>query len=208
MRKKRLVIMSALVIAGLICLVWIGVAINPFRHAAVATNVDGFSFSISTNAFGDRILVHSPVEITYIPQSRSPDVVSITSSGGKLYGNFVWTIIPNQGGVRRVLGEYDIKGRVYKVCEYLFNPSEQAVGRAERYFVINNSGPKYKNPEPIDPTQFLEMFKAGQQEQARFKSNTPDQNTYGSAVTPEFARRSSALIGTCTGYRTPTPLRS
>ena len=164
-----------------------------------------FSFNVSTNSFGDRIFVETPVKITYLTQRNSPDIVSISSYSGEYSGSFVWTIIPNQGGVRRVLGEYEVDGHVYKVCEFLYNMNKQATGTAERYFVINNNGPKYRNPEKIDPTAFSDLFNVAQPEQALVQGSQAGPNTEGLPATPELARRASALISTCTGYRgTPT----
>jgi hypothetical protein len=206
MAKLGLVFVAVLVLmaAAIWGLVSVGMLPNPLAAGSRGTPVfeatNGFRFTVSTNAFGDRILLQAPVTVTYVPQPSAPDVISITPSGGTHQGTFIWTVIPSQGGARRVIGEYDLRGQVYKLCEFLDNPANRVISGAERYFLVNNIGAKYRVPERIDPAQFGILFDAAVPEQSRVRAAQLSSGD-SMSISSTLARRAGDLIDICTGKR-------
>ena len=119
-----------------------------------------FGFKISRNEFGDRVLLQTRVRVTYTPQATAPDLIEVLPKKGMYDGNFTWTLIPDQGGERRLLGEYFTGGRTYKVCEYLLRVKGGAGEHAERYSPINNDGDRFRIPEQLDPQRMKALYDA------------------------------------------------
>jgi len=119
-----------------------------------------FGFKISHNEFGDRVLLQTRVRVTYTPQATAPDLIDVMPKKGTYDGNFTWTLIPDQGGERRLLGEYFTGGRTYKVCEYLHRAKGGVGERAERYSPINNDGVRFRIPVQLDPQRMKALYDA------------------------------------------------
>lgn len=165
----------------------------------------GYRFTVERNPFGDRVLLTAPVGISYITQPTAPDNVVITTTEGKLQGQFRWTVIPNQGGVRRMLGEFDVNGRVYKVCEFVDNADQHTGGGAERYDVINNAGPKYRPPQRIDPAPFAALFAAAVAQQPA--PQAAGERSQAAPASQSLADQAGSLIDACIGQRPGTQRR-
>lgn len=161
-----------------------------------------FSYKISRNAFGDRVLLGAKVKITYVPQKDAPDEIDITPKQGNYDGDFTWTLVPEQGGEHRLFGEYALAGRVYKVCEYLLRSKIGARESAERYQPINNDGPRYRMPEEIDPAPLHALYDAMLSEQSRL-SGVAKGSTEQVAISPELLRLANDNTYFCLGNKPP-----
>ena len=108
----------------------------------------------------DRILFRTTVGITLTHLVNKPDKVKLAPVAGEKQGSFTWTVIPHQGsrGVRRLLGETEIGGTTYKLCEAISDPASPQPQYAERYFMVNNSGARYTVPQRTDSAPFIEFM--------------------------------------------------
>ena len=173
----------------------------------VSPNLSGvgpgdFLYKISRNAFGDRVLLGAKLKITYVPQPDAPDRIDIAPKQGNFDGDFTWTLVPEQGGERRLFGEYGLAGRVYKVCEYLMRGKMGAGESAERYQPIDNEGPRYRMPEEIDSAPLHALYDAMLAEQSRL-SGVPKGSTEQVAISPELLKMASDDTYFCLGNKQP-----
>ena len=108
----------------------------------------------------DRILFRTTVGITLTHLANKPDKVKLAPVVGEKQGSFTWTVIPHQGsrGVKRLLGETEIGGTTYKLCEAISDPASPQPQYAERYFMVNNSGARYTVPQRTDSAPFIEFM--------------------------------------------------
>lgn len=108
----------------------------------------------------DRILLKTGVDIALTHIDAAPDSIAVVPPPGDLAGSFTWTVIPHQGtrNVRRLIGEIEWQGRVYKVCEAIDDQEGPALKYAERYFPLNNGGPRYRIPARIDYAPFVNFL--------------------------------------------------
>ncbi len=125
-----------------------------------AGSVLQFTYPIGTPV--DRILLKTSVSITITHLDAAPDNIAIGPPPGDLAGSFTWTVIPHQGSrnVRRLIGEVEWQGRVYKVCEAIEDQEGSALKYAERYFPVNNAGIRYRTPLKIDYTPYVNFLSA------------------------------------------------
>lgn len=119
-------------------------------------------FTYPTGTPVDRILLKTSVGITLTHLDAAPDSIAVGPPPGDLAGSFTWTVIPHQGSrnVRRLIGEVEWQGRVYKVCEAIEDQEGSALKYAERYFPVNNSGIRYRIPLKTDYTSFVNFLSA------------------------------------------------
>ncbi len=120
-----------------------------------------YRFITSADTPEDRILLKTSAGIKLTHQAAKPDKVTLAPEGGDKQGSFTWTIIPHQGssGVKRLLGETEFGGTVYKTCEAINDSASPQPEYAERYFSINNSGARYTVPQRIDAAPFLNLLR-------------------------------------------------
>ena len=161
-----------------------------------------FGFKISRNAYGDRVLLHAKVKITYVPQHDAPDQINVTPRQGNFDGDFTWTLVPEQGGEHRLFGEYGLAGRVYKVCEYLMRSRVGAGERAERFQPINNDGPRYRMPEEIAPAPLHALYDAMIGEQSRL-SGVPKGSVEEVAISDRLLAMANEDTYFCLGNKPP-----
>ena len=172
-------------------------------HKIVADDQRHFAFKISHNEFGDRVLLQTRARVTYTPQSTAPDLIEVLPKKGTYEGNFTWTLIPDQGGERRLLGEYFTGGRTYKVCEYLHRAKGGEAERAERYAPVNNDGIRFRIPEQIDPVRLKALYDAMLADVPRLDKE-PKGSTDPVDTSPELRNLASDTVFFCLGNPVPS----
>jgi hypothetical protein len=205
-RASRMSRLAVLLVVAVLALfagsVELGVLPNPFASVMNGGDQGLFAFSMSRNEFGDRIYLSAPVHITYVPQPGAPDRVDIAPLEGTLEGNFHWVVIQRQGGENRLLGEFNSGGRAYRVCEFLLTSAGGGASRAERYYPINNSGPRFRDPEQIDTASLGTLFNAIVAEEPLLK-NVPKGSTEAVAISRPLARSASDMVYFCINQTPP-----
>lgn len=170
--------------------------------AGVVGDQSRFAFKLSRNPLGDRLLLTSRMRASYKPQQGAPDIVEVLPNQGAFEGTFVWTVVPEQKSERRLRGEFSNAGRVYTVCEFLMRQTGAAIERAERFQPINNDGPRFRNPQEIDPSQLHALYDAITAEQGKLdqkdKTSTEPVN-----VSPELVTLASSDVFYCLGTKPP-----
>jgi hypothetical protein len=143
----------------------------------------------------DRILLKTSVGITLTHQANRPDKVTLAPQDGEKQGSFTWTVIPHQGsrGVKRLLGESEIGGTTYKLCEAISDPASPQPQYAERYFMVNNSGARYMVPQRTDSDPFITFLNLT-------IAKVPEgQQSVGKPLPAEVLSLAEKLIPLCTG---------
>ncbi len=161
-----------------------------------------FPFKLSRNPYGDRLLLTSRIRSTYIPQTGAPDRVEILPSQGSFDGTFVWTVMPEQKGERRMRGEFSNAGRVYTVCEFLMRPKSATAERAERFQPINNEGPRFRDPQEIDPSALHTLYDAITAEQGKLDQQDKT-STDPVSISPQLVTLASNNVFYCLGTKPP-----
>ncbi len=108
----------------------------------------------------DRILLKTGVNVIIAHEDTAPDRITLAPPPGDLIGSFTWTVIPHQGSrmVRRLIGEAEWQGRVFKLCEAIDDPASPVPNYAERYFPVNNAGVHYRDPLRAQARPFIEFL--------------------------------------------------
>lgn len=198
--SRRAVQLVVVVLALLGALAWFGVLPLPFGLSGSSGPSRGAAtllrFSIGRNDMGDRILVTAPVHITYVPQPGAPDRVDILPEEGTYEGSFLWTVIQRQGAEDRLLGEFSAGGRAYRVCEFLKRTGKETTLNAERYYPMNNSGARFRDPERVDPAPMNALFDAIIAEQSLLQGVSKG-STETVTVSRALARNASDMVQFC-----------
>lgn len=164
--------------------------------STVATNDPRrLNFIQSVNDLGDRIYLTTSVTITLTPQSTGPDKVMIAANGGARSGTFRFTITPHQGsrGVRRAIGEFDLGGQVFRLCEVVDDPAGGLPAHAERFAPVNSGGSRYSLPVPMPATTFVSLITAA------VGGTPPGSSNKSFSPTAETQRLAESLVVLCTG---------
>ena len=170
------------------------------RTGSPTQSSDGGSvlqFTYPTGTPVDRILLKTGVNITITHLDAAPDNIAIGPPPGDLAGSFTWTVIPQQGSrnVRRLIGEVEWQGRVYKVCEAIEDQEGSALKYAERYLPVNNAGVRYRTPVRADYTPFINFLSA-------MIAETPiGQQPVGEAPKLRIGAMAERLIPICLGQK-------
>jgi hypothetical protein len=154
-----------------------------------------YRFTYPSDTPADRILFKTSVGITLTHLANKPDKVVLAPVLGERQGSFTWTIIPHQGsrGVRRLLGESEIGGVTYKLCEAISDPASPQPQYAERYFMVNNSGARYTVPQRTDSTPFIDFL-------TQAIAKVPEgQASVGKPLPADVLALAEKLIPLCTG---------
>jgi hypothetical protein len=162
----------------------------------------GFDYKISRNEFGDRVLLRTRAKVTYTAEKDAPDQIDILPNKGDFDGNFTWTLVPDQGGEHRLLGEYAVTGRVYKVCEYLMRARGGAAESAQRFQPINNDGPRYHMPIGMDPAPLHALYDAMLSEESKL-SGLPKGSTDEVAISSALLKMANDDTYLCLGNPPP-----
>ena len=154
----------------------------------------------------DRILLKTGVNILLTHEDRSPDKIALQPPPGDLVGSFTWTVIPHQGShnVRRLIGEAEWQGRVFKLCEAIDDQESPVPKYAERYFPVNNAGVRFRNPERIDQVPFVTFLNEA------IAEIPAGQMPIGEPPPARIAAMAERLIPLCTGQTgvvPPSPVR-
>ena len=199
----RLLTPIIFILAGYVVLERAGVVPRLFTGASVVQgDQTRFPFKLSRNAFGDRLVLNTRMRATYVAQEGAPDRVDVLPNEGAFEGLFSWTVIPEQNGERRLLGEFANAGRVYKVCEFLVRSKAGSNERAERYAPINNSGPRFRDPVEIDPARLLALYDAILADENRLLS-VPKGSVEAVNPSPELVTLASNTLFYCMGTSPP-----
>ncbi len=188
------VVIVVLAILGAVAnyVVWPMMSAAPGKEVASGP----FSFVMTRNEYGDRVLLRAPVHISFFSQPTAPDRVELSSRDGTYDGVFLWTLVPgttaNSNEVR-LLGEFGTGGRTYRVCELLRRGRTLS---AARFSPINNDGPKYRDPEQIDPTQLGALLDTMIAEEAAL-SIVPKGHTDSVSVSPGLVRMATSVAKFC-----------
>ncbi len=196
--RRLLFLAFCLVVLAVIGVVAFFVGFTPRPQGVVvgtATARADYQFLFPPETAPDRILLKTGVGITLTHLPTLPDKITLTPSGGDIQGSFTWTVIPHQGsdGVRRLIGEVEFDGRVYKVCEALDDQASHQPQYAERYFPINNSGDLYSLPQRADQAPFINFLTTA-------IAQTPErQQIVGRGPRPQVNLLAANLLPLCTG---------
>ena len=133
---------------------------RPVMPGQPSSQAPGLRFLFPPETAPDRILLKTGVNVIIAHQDTAPDRISLVPLPGDLIGSFTWTVIPHQGSrsVRRLIGEAEWQGRVFKLCEAIDDPQSSQPRYAERYFPVNNSGVHYRNPQRADAAPFVDFL--------------------------------------------------
>lgn len=166
-RKTRLVIVSlAIVLAIMASLTLVGPFSRWLSNLTPPQQVSGagpsLRFMFPPETAPDRILLKTGVNIVLNHEDTEPDRIALGPPPGDLIGSFTWTVIPHQGSheVRRLIGEAEWQGRVFKLCEAIDDQERPVPKYAERYFPVNNAGVRYRNPQRAVAAPFVEFLNA------------------------------------------------
>lgn len=154
-----------------------------------------YRFTYPSDTPPDRILFKTTVGITLTHLANKPDKVVLAPVVGEKQGSFTWTVIPHQGsrGVRRLLGESEIGGTTYKLCEAISDPASPQPQYAERYSMVNNSGARYTVPQRTDSAAFIEFLTLA-------IAKVPEgQASVGKPLPADVLALAEKLIPLCTG---------
>lgn len=154
-----------------------------------------YRFTYPLDTPPDRILFKTQVGITLTHALNKPDKVTVAPILGERQGSFTWTVIPHQGsrGVRRLLGEAEIGGTVYKLCEAISDAASPQPQYAERYFMVNNSGARYTVPKKVDSGPFIDFLTLS-------IAKVPEgQASVGKPLPADVLALAEKLIPLCTG---------
>lgn len=154
-----------------------------------------YRFTYPSDTPPDRILFKTGVGITLTHLANKPDKVVLAPVIGEKQGSFTWTVIPHQGsrGVRRLLGEAEIGGTTYKLCEAISDPASPQPQYAERYFMVNNSGARYTVPLQTDSAPFIDFLNLA-------IAKVPEgQASVGKPLPADVLALAEKLIPLCTG---------
>ena len=200
-RRSILLILLLVIVAAMIAVIVFSGAILrllPGRATAPQAAVSAaplLSFVFPRNTPEDRILLRTGINVVLTHQETLPDKIVLLPPPGDLIGSFTWTVIPHQGShhVRRLIGETEWQGRVYKLCEAIDDQDTGQPRYAERYFPVNNGGIRYRIPERTDPTPFITFLEAA-------IAQVPiGQQAVGNSPVQPIARLAERLIPLCTG---------
>lgn len=149
----------------------------------------------------DRILLKTGVNILLTHVDNAPDKIALQPPPGDLVGSFTWTVIPHQGShnVRRLIGEAEWQGRVFKLCEAIDDQESPVPKYAERYFPVNNAGVRFRNPQRADQAPFVTFLNEA------IAEIPAGQMPIGEPPPPRIAAMAERLIPLCTGQTGPVP---
>lgn len=194
-RVPLVLLVIMLVVGGAVFVV--GSMLQP--AAVVGTDAQrsalAYRFTYPPDTPADRILFKTTVGITLTHLASKPDKVVLAPVQGERQGSFTWTVIPHQGsrGVRRLLGESEIGGTTYKLCEAISDPASPQPQYAERYFMVNNSGPRYTVPQRTDSAAFIAFMTLA-------IAKVPEgQASVGKPLPADVLALAEKLIPICTG---------
>ena len=158
-----------------------------------------FAFAYPKDTPEDRILMKTGASITLTHEDKAPDAITLGIPPGDLSGSFTWTFIPHQGSrvVKRLIGEAEWQGRVYKLCEAIDDQESDIQKYAERYFPINNAGDHYRLPMKLDYRPFLELLNGA------IAQIPIGQQTVGDLPPPDIRALAQRVMLLCTGQTGP-----
>lgn len=194
-RAPIILLVIMLIVGGAVFVV--GSMLQP--GAVVGTDAQrsvlAYRFTYPSDTPPDRILFKTSVGITLTHLANKPDKVVLAPLAGERQGSFTWTVIPHQGsrGVRRLLGEVEIGGTTYKLCEAISDPASPQPQYGERYFVVNNSGARYTVPLRTVSGPFIDFLTLA-------IAKVPEgQASVGKPLPADVLALAEKLIPLCTG---------
>lgn len=133
---------------------------RPAPSGQVSNQGPSLRFLFPPETAPDRILLKTGVNVILAHEDTAPDRITLALPPGDLIGSFTWTVIPHQGSrmVRRLIGEAEWQGRVFKLCEAIDDPASPVPNYAERYLPVNNAGVHYRNPQRTQARPFIEFL--------------------------------------------------